>query len=197
MNNIKVIGFGDACPSGYGAVCYLRTRVADGRYLVAFCTSKTRVAPIKKMTLPRLELLSSLLAARLVDFVKTSLMIPEAPTMCYTDSSITLHWIQKGDPSNLKLFVSNRINEIKQKVPPEQWYHCPGVLNPADICSRGALGHDLVNNTMWLEGPPWLKFLKICPQQTSVNPPLGVDTELKMNVNCISISEEIDPIFDF
>ena len=109
VKNLEVICFGDACPSGYGAVCYLRTRAADGRYLVAFCTSKTRVAPIKKMTLPRLELLSSLLVARLVYFVKTSLMIPEAATTCYTDSSITLHWIKKGDPSNLKLFISNEV----------------------------------------------------------------------------------------
>ena len=195
--NLEVIAFGDACPNGYGAVVYLRTRATNGKYLVSFCNAKTRVAPVKVISLPRLELLGALLAARLADFVKRSLQIQEAVTTCYTDSSIVLHWILKGDHSNFKSFVMNRILEIKQKVPPEQWYHCPGVLNPADITSRGALGHDLVNNTMWLEGPPWLKIFKICPQTTSVPPPMGVDTEIKNTTVCLNLSENIDTIFDF
>ena len=94
LKNLEVIAFGDASPLAYGAVVYIRTK-HEGKYMVSFCVAKTRVAPVKEVTLPRLELLAALLAARLSDYVRNCLMIPEARTMCYTDSTIVLHWIKK------------------------------------------------------------------------------------------------------
>ena len=86
---------GDASHLSYGAVVYLRARSHDGKYMVSFCIAKTRVAPVKEVTLPRLELLGALLAARLSDYVRTCLKIPEVRTTCYSDSTTVLHWIKK------------------------------------------------------------------------------------------------------
>ena len=194
----ELIAFGDASPDAYGAVVYLRIFTEAG-YEVAFITAKTRVAPVKKQTLPRLELLGALLAARLASFAKISLELTDAEVSCYTDSTIALHWI-KGNNEKYKPFVANRIATIQDIVPPKQWYHCPGVHNPADVASRGSLGHDLIKNSMWINGPLWLKTYKCYPQpsgQISYQTE-GTDSELKnTNTVCVTQADTIDSKFAF
>ena len=95
------------------------------------------MAPLKKVTLPRLELLAALLAARLLKFVLTSLYLSDStPYTCFTDSTITLAWI-KADPAKWKQFVRNRVSEIQTLSDPAQWFHVPGEQNPADLLTRG------------------------------------------------------------
>ena len=98
-------------------------------------TCKTRVVPLKTVMIPRLELLSALLLARLINTVSSVLKSTflHLKIGCYTDSIIALYWI-KG---TRKPFVQNTLNEICLKTPPESWNHCPNVFNPADIPSRG------------------------------------------------------------
>ncbi|GFN98536.1 rvt 1 and peptidase a17 and duf1758 domain contai ning protein [Plakobranchus ocellatus] len=75
--------------------------------------AKVRVAPLKKVTLPRLELLSATLGARLLKFVREALELPpHTPYTCFTDSKIAQAWI-RGDPSRWKQFVRNRVEEIQ------------------------------------------------------------------------------------
>ena len=78
--------------------------------------SRTRVAPIKKVSLPRLELLSSLLCARMAEYVRAALGVEGTKITCYTDSTASLWWI-KGDPLRFKTFVANRVSEIQTLVP--------------------------------------------------------------------------------
>lgn len=117
---LEIHGFGDALNKGYGACVYLRLCI-DNTCKISLVMSKTRVAPIKKLTLPKLELMGALLCARLVVFVKNALDLKIRTNMaCWTDSTITLGWI-KNDPSIKNVYVNNRVREIQQLTPPSHW----------------------------------------------------------------------------
>ena len=156
FTSLELHAFGDASEKGYGSVVYLRFCHSDGTYTSSLVISKARVAPVKKVTLPRLELLGSLLAARLLDFVRTALKLPADITYkCWTDSTAALGWV-KGNPHRWKQFVANRVSEIQTLTDPACWFHCPGQENPADLTTRGLDARDLVSSNLWLTGPPWL-----------------------------------------
>ena len=148
----------------------------------SFVVSKTRVSPLKVQTIPRLELLSALLLARLITNVIESLT-PRyellAP-MCFTDSQVTLFWI-RGIDKDWKPFVQNRVGEIRQLVPAECWSHCPGKDNPADIPSRGLSPIELSLSKLWRNGPEWLKTELECRSlEPDTNIPEQCMVELKM-----------------
>ena len=153
---IRLIGFCDASEKAYAAVVYLR--IGEEEADIHFVAAKTRVAPTKPTTIPRLELLSALLLTKLCQSVETALKdsLPMEKTLCYTDSRVALYWIV-GQDREWKQFVENRVNAIRQLVPSNQWRHCPGASNPADIPSRGMNPKDLKNSTIWLQGPEWLR----------------------------------------
>ena len=140
----------------YAAVVYLRIETSKGA-CTRLVMSKTRVAPLAKQTIPRLELLAALILSRLVDRVCVALLpvINVDEVFCWTDSMTTLHWI-KGVGREYKQFVENRVREIRQNVPPESWSHCPGIENPADLPSRGMNAEELKQSETWWHGPPWL-----------------------------------------
>lgn len=75
----------------------------------------------------------------------------------WTDSTIALGWIT-GGPYRWKEFVRNRVDAIRLTSNPEQWRHCPGIDNPADIASRGASADNLMALQRWWQGPSWLKL---------------------------------------
>ena len=110
--------------------------------------SKTRVAPLTKPTIPRLELFAALILARLVQRIREALQ-PIAQineVFCWPDSMTTLHWIQ-GVDKEYKQFVQNRVKEIRQLIPSESWNHFP---------SRGMSAEALRESEIWWHGPPWL-----------------------------------------
>ena len=148
----------DASTRAYAAVVYLRIE-AGSETSVRFVASKTRVSLVGNQTIPRLELLSALLLARLITTVSTALE-PELtltdPT-CFTDSKIALYWI-RGTDREWKPFVKNRVNEIRRLLPVGCWKHCPGKENPADMPSRGINPLELSGSTLWLHGPNWLAY---------------------------------------
>ena len=153
---LEIHGFGDASEKGYGAVVYCRVPSSEGNYQVSLVMSKGKVAPMKKITLPRLELLGALLCARLVKLVVDSLKLSSRVTVfCWTDSMITLGWI-KGESSRWKPFVANRVCEIQELTNPSCWNHCISEENPADMVSRGMTGVELVSCENWWQGPRWL-----------------------------------------
>ena len=160
---VHLHAFGDASEKGYGAAVYLCVRSPDGEFTSSLVTSKAKVAPLKKVTLPRLELLGSLLAARLLRFVQRALQLDESVEYtCWTDSTVALAWI-RGDASRWKQFVANRVREIQDLTDPSHWRHCPGKDNPADLTTRGILAENLIESDLWLKGPDWLDSLPSVP----------------------------------
>jgi hypothetical protein len=156
QHDLQIHVFGDASERGYGAVVYACTPLSDGQYKSSLIMSKCKVAPLKKITLPRLELMSCLIAARLLKFVKESLELSNSVIYrCYTDSTVALSWV-KGNPNKWKQFVSNRVREIQDLTDPSSWSHCPGKDNPADLLTRGISANTLMESSLWLEGPVWL-----------------------------------------
>ena len=156
VTSCQLCGFCDASCKAFAAVVYLRVETRTGCSM-KFVAAKTRVAPLKTQTIPRLELLSALLLSRLIASVTRSLEgdVNLSAPICYTDSKVALFWIQGTDKS-WKPFVHNRVTEIRGYVPVDCWKHCPGAENPADVPSRGATPLELSANLLWHNGPTWL-----------------------------------------
>ena len=152
--------FCDASTKAYGCVIYLRTVRRDSTS-VCLVVSKNRVAPLKRLTLPRLELMSNLLGARLVTYVKRSSIFQECSVRVWTDSTVALRWIQ-SQSQLWKLFVANRVADIHSLVDLKCWGHCPGHENPADLLTRGESIKKLKGNTLWWHGPEWLMEEETC-----------------------------------
>ncbi|XP_064625963.1 uncharacterized protein LOC135486793 [Lineus longissimus] len=149
--------FSDASMKAYGANVYARIPDSNGGFRVAFVTSKGKVAPLKRLTLPRLELLGALVGASLLAFVLKALKldISKVSYHCWSDSTIVLSWI-KSQPSKFKTFVGNRVKDIQDLTNPASWRHVENADNPADLVSRGAPAQILCDNPLWLHGPAWL-----------------------------------------
>lgn len=166
---IRLVGFCDASKTAYAAVVYLAID-SDLGHDTRFVSCKTRVAPLKEQSIPRLELLSALLLSRLMTSVFQALE-PELNldrSSYFTDSTVALYWIKRQE-KEWKPFIQNRVNQIRKLTAVAEWHHCPGTDNPADIPSRGADPHQLSNSTLWLHGPEWLQNGSISPDHCGVS----------------------------
>lgn len=149
---LSIHTFCDASKSAFSAAVFLRGIGHNGRVFVNLLTAKSRVAPLKELSIPRLELMAAVIGARLFNSVKINLKIDAEPFF-WTDSSTTLFWIQHEE--EWATFVWNRVEEIRQSTAANEWHHVPGVFNPADLPSRGCSAKKL-HNSKWWEGPEWL-----------------------------------------
>ena len=116
-------GFGDASKLAYCAVVYIVKKAgAGGRNHVSLVTSKTRVAPVKKISTPRLELLAALIVTRLITTVQQALksVMEISKTICFSDSMTVLYWL-KGENS-LKQFCDNHVKEINKTTDRDSWF---------------------------------------------------------------------------
>ena len=147
--------FADASERGFGAVVYIRAK-DEKQVCVNFVMSKARVAPIKYLSISRLELQSAVLGVRLALTCCQELGIPISEVIFWTDSTTVLQWI-RSRKCRFQTFVANRIGEILESTNKEQWRHIPGRLNPADICSRGISAADITSDHIWFCGPVFLK----------------------------------------
>ncbi|XP_028966391.1 uncharacterized protein LOC100902581 [Galendromus occidentalis] len=150
--------FGDASTTAYAAAAYIESKFADGSSDFALVMSKSRLAPRDSPSLPRLELLASLIAVRLKRFLMERLNIDFERTLFYTDSTIAYHWATSSSPGTWKQFVSNRVREIQSESRSEDWFHLSGESNIIDFATRGVSAATLVENSEWWFGPRWLRL---------------------------------------
>ncbi|XP_046963330.1 uncharacterized protein LOC124532468 [Vanessa cardui] len=132
---VELHGFSDASNIAYAAVVYCRIIDSSGEIHSHLITAKSKVAPIKQISIPRLELCGSLLVTKLLIEVAEVMNIPKADIHAWTDSSVVLAWLS-DHPSRWKTYVANRTSEILSLMDSTQWAHVQSKDNPADIASR-------------------------------------------------------------
>ena len=147
--------FSDASERAYGAVSYLRSVNERGEIHCTFLLAKSRLAPIRTLTIPRLELSAAVLAVQMNAKLTRELQLDLGPSVFYTDSTIVLQYIQNTQ-KRFKTFVANRVSTIHSGSEPSQWHHITSTLNPADDVSRGLDAEKLIANTRWRRGPDFL-----------------------------------------
>ncbi len=95
--------------------------------------SKARLAPIKGLTIPRMELMGMLIGTRLLNFVESKLHVPVRDRFLWSDSQCVLHWLTSN--KKLPVFVEKRIREIKMVTKTTTFHYIPTELNPADLAT--------------------------------------------------------------
>ena len=148
--------FCDASQDGYGTASYVRAVDAQGRVSCRLLMAKSRLAPMKPMTIPRLELQAATLAVKMDKLICGELKLTLQQSLFWTDSTIVLQYIN-NDNKRFHTFVANRIAVIRDRTCPLQWRYVDSASNPADDVSRGLKVDDLINCTRWFHGPEFLK----------------------------------------
>ena len=163
--------FADASPKAYGAVAYF----VQGEH-TSLVMYKTKVSPLKSVTLSTLELQAAVLGTGLTNFILSALKW-QGTIYLWSDSQIVLCWINSS--KKLTPFVSHRVNEITNSFAANKWNYCPSTDNPADLLTRGITSQQLTLSTLWKHGPTWLTSKQLWPIQ-SVNdtPPLNITAVL-------------------
>ncbi|XP_062542202.1 uncharacterized protein LOC134210190 [Armigeres subalbatus] len=154
--SVEIHCFSDASEKAFGACVYVRSENVDGAVLVRLLTSKSRVAPLKCQSIPRLELCGALLAAQLYEKVQFSLK-STMTIYFWTDSTCVLRWIG-ATPTIWTTYVANRVAKIQTITEKGHWRHVPGVDNPADLISRGIPPAVIVESRFWWQDPTWLEL---------------------------------------
>ncbi|XP_063929879.1 uncharacterized protein LOC135142140 [Zophobas morio] len=157
---LEIHGFCDSSQQAYGAAIFLRSINTQLNVSVRLLCAKSRVAPLKTISLPRLELCGAVLLSKLLCKLSKTLSILPENCYCWTDSQIVLSWLA-AEPSNWKTFVANRVSEIQDLTNGCTWNHVNSRDNPADIITRGAYPRELAKHQLWSSGPSWLYQLEI------------------------------------
>ncbi|XP_075243751.1 uncharacterized protein LOC142338003 [Convolutriloba macropyga] len=144
--------FTDASMSAIAAIVYTRTTKANGSSTTPYVISKTKVAPIKQLSIPKLELEAAALGAELAGFCESEMTTTISSKHFWTDSAATLGWIKSKQKQ--KMYIANRLTKIHENSNPDNWRHILGKMNPADHGTRGLIPSDIPKP--WLQPPDFL-----------------------------------------
>lgn len=154
LSEVQLHLFTDASGKAYGVAAYVRVKT-DNKWKAQLLCSRSKVAPLKKLTIPRLELCAVDLSCKLINKIRGIDRFKIAQLFVWTDSEIVLHWTRK-DSNSLQPFVANRVANILKVVTPGQIRHIKSEQNPVDVLSRGTTMKELLTNQLWWNGPKML-----------------------------------------
>ena len=147
--------FSDASQTGYGACSYLRLVDENDNVHCSLVIGKSRVTPMKTISIPRLELSAAVISVKLHTLILEELECPIKSTVYWTDSTSVLRYI-RNQSRRFQTFVANRVAMIQDASAVSQWRHVSTDNNPADIASRGIKAGDTSKLKQWLSGPDFL-----------------------------------------
>ena len=153
--SVELHSFSDASLDSYGQCSYLHLVNSEGSIHCSLVMAKSRVAPIKSVTVPRLELQAALLSLRVAKRIVTELSYNDITEHYWTDSRVVLGYISNNE-KRYHIFVSNRVDEIREKSEPSSWNYFNTSQNPADLASRGMNAKQVKNHSVWFNGPSFL-----------------------------------------
>nr|CAI5845055.1 unnamed protein product [Callosobruchus analis] len=183
---VELHGFCDSSILAYGACIYIRCSLCSNQFYSQLLCAKSRVAPLKQVSLPRLELCGCVLLANLAKKVKESLRINFNKHYFWTDSMIALAWID-NNPTKWKTFIANRVSEIQSLTNTTDWHHVKSQENPADLLSRGTTVNALSHSDLWWFGPAWLQTNN---QNWEISEPVCMSDLPEMRTVCnLSVNE--------
>ncbi|VDI08597.1 Hypothetical predicted protein [Mytilus galloprovincialis] len=148
--------FSDASSNGYGQCSYVRLFNFKQQVHCALVIGKSRVVPLKPITIPRLELTAAVISVKISAILRDELEYSDKNVTEYfwTDSNVVLGYIA-NDSRRFHVFVANRVQQIRDNTEPFQWNYVSSAENPADIASRGATPIKL-RESKWFTGPDFL-----------------------------------------
>ncbi|XP_055623309.1 uncharacterized protein LOC129766735 [Toxorhynchites rutilus septentrionalis] len=155
IDDLQLHIFVDGSETAYACVAYLRASI-NGEYHSALVSAKAKVAPLKALSIPRLELQAALIGCRLMKTLCSSHSLQIKRRIFWTDSKTVLSWIH-SDHRRYRQFVACRIGEILAKSNPEEWRYVPSGLNSADDGTKWRSKPNLKPDGRWFRGPEFLK----------------------------------------
>ena len=147
--------FSDASRQGYSAVAYFRSVDASGRIHVAFVLGKARLAPLREISIPRLELTAAVVSVKLRAIVREEIDLPVQRVYFWTDSTSVLKCIN-NESKRFQTFESNRLTIIHSESYPKEWRYVNRDVNPADDGSKGLKLEALLEDDRWIRRPQFL-----------------------------------------
>ena len=175
--------FSDGSRVGYGEVAYLRLVDYKDRIHCSFILGRARVAPIREITIPRLELSAAVVSVQLRESIQRELDMKLDRVMFWTDSKSVLKCI-RNETKRFHTFESNRLTIIHNRSEVSEWRHVKGEENPADEASKGLKLDELLQNERWLKGPSFLwKSESEWPGSVEVPPITEEDPEVRRGAN--------------
>ena len=129
---VEIHGYCDASETAYGACIYSRSIDSSGEFMLRLICAKSRVAPLKSISLPKLELQSTVQLSRIYKKFRNTITFETDADYFLSDSTIILSWI-RGEPAHWKTYVSNRVSEIQNLTDKNAWNYVKSEDNPADV----------------------------------------------------------------
>ena len=187
--HIQLHHFSDASIVAYGAVSNLRLLNMNGQVFCPFILAKSKLAPLKQMTIPRLELTSVALSVKLDKVIRREIDLPIEKSIFSTDSTLVLQYIQNED-KRFHTSVANRVALIHEGSTPSQWRYVDSSSNPADDASRGLNADEMISKRRWLEGPEYLMKDPINWPTSPLKKLQDTNPEIKLVKVCLVEQEE-------
>ena len=194
VKTVELHSFSDASVNGYGQCSYLRMINDRDEVHCALVMAKSRVTPLKPVTVPRLELTAAVVSTKISSLLQKELNYQDMQEFFWTDSRVVLGYIS-NEARRFHTFAANRVQAIRDHASPEQWRYVDTKDNPADDASRGLGANELIRSERWWNGPNFL--WKPLPNETSFDPQVSPDDpEVRKVTVLASTSAEHSDLID-